>query len=339
MDEDNGLTLQSLAHRLEALERENERMRSKNAELRDEVASLNGSKTSQAVEPAFEGRVSRRALLSKAGAAAVAAVAVGTLLNPREAKATHLDGAISVDAVFTHFVEAFNNDGIQPAVRAQNDGTGNGVRVLSKGGEGVNSLGVIGLLGESFTTGQAAVYGKRFDGVDPDSNGPGVVGEGLGSNYAGVLGRNPSGTGVRGEGSDQAEVAGVRGIGKTGVWGSSATTGYSGVYGEHTGSLGFGVVGDGTGAAGAGILGRNSGGEGVRGEGTNGVHGQATGGYGGLFEGGKAQLRIAPKGTAGRPTTGAHTKGELYMDSAAALFVCTASGTPGRWRKVTTTAT
>jgi hypothetical protein len=102
--------------------------------------------------------------------------------------------------------------------------------------------------------------------------------------------------------------------------------------------LAFGIVGDGTGAAGAGILGRNSGGSGVQGEGGNGVHGKATSGYGGLFEGGKAQLKIAPKGTAGRPTTGAHSKGELYMDSAAALFVCTASGTPGKWRRVTTTA-
>jgi hypothetical protein len=40
MDEqENGLTLQSLAHRLEALERENALMRSENAELRDEVAA------------------------------------------------------------------------------------------------------------------------------------------------------------------------------------------------------------------------------------------------------------------------------------------------------------
>jgi hypothetical protein len=269
------------------------------------------------VESAFEGRVSRRALLSKAGAAAVAAVAAGTLLNPREAKATHLADAISVDAVFTHFVNVIHNHALEPAVKAHNDGTGSGVQVKSNGGKGVHSLGVIGVVGESIATGQAAVYGKRFDSA---INGPGVVGDGLGPDYAGVLGRNPSGTGIRGEGSDQAEVAGVRGIGKTGVWGSSATTGYSGVYGQHTGSLGFGVVGDGTGAAGAGILGRNDDGDGVQGEGGNGVHGKATSGYGGLFEGGKAQMRIAPKSTAGRPTTGAHSKGELYMDSAAALL-------------------
>ncbi len=41
--EDNGLTLQGLALRLEKLEHENARMRSENAELRHEVAELRGS--------------------------------------------------------------------------------------------------------------------------------------------------------------------------------------------------------------------------------------------------------------------------------------------------------
>ena len=47
---------------------------------------------------------------------------------------------------------------------------------------------------------------------------------------------------------------------------------------------------------------------------------------------------LMPKGSAGKPTTGSHTKGELYMDSGATLFVCTRGGTPGTWRKFTTTA-
>ncbi|MEJ7655126.1 MAG: hypothetical protein WKH64_18215 [Chloroflexia bacterium] len=41
----------------------------------------------------------------------------------------------------------------------------------------------------------------------------------------------------------------------------------------------------------------------------------------------------------GKPTTGAHLIGELFLDRAAALWICTASGTPGTWRRVTTTAT
>jgi hypothetical protein len=47
---------------------------------------------------------------------------------------------------------------------------------------------------------------------------------------------------------------------------------------------------------------------------------------------------IGMGGTAGRPTTGEHTKGALYMDLEGALFVCTGEGTPGTWEKVTTTA-
>ena len=49
-------------------------------------------------------------------------------------------------------------------------------------------------------------------------------------------------------------------------------------------------------------------------------------------------MKLTPKGTAGKPTSGAHTKGEIYLDSAGALFVCTVGGTPGTRRKVTTTA-
>jgi len=100
--EGDRLSLEGLAQRLEALGRENEQMRSENAELRGEVSALKGSGTRRSEVPAlrgsdrrwdkevaseFEGRVSRRAFLSKAGAAAVGAVAVGTLLNQREAKA------------------------------------------------------------------------------------------------------------------------------------------------------------------------------------------------------------------------------------------------------------
>jgi hypothetical protein len=50
----------------------------------------------------------------------------------------------------------------------------------------------------------------------------------------------------------------------------------------------------------------------------------------------KAQLRLIPDLNAGKPT-GAHRKGEIYMDSAAKLFVCTKDGTPGTWRRINTT--
>src|SRR5215211_3433507 len=260
----NGLTLEGLAHRLEtqaqkleALEHENERMRSENSELRDEVSALRGSgtrggemavlrgsdtprRTGQAASE-FAGRVSRRSLLSKAGAAAVAAVAAGTLLGTREAKASHFaTSLIEADLIRTHFIDAASatgfpamsawtssntdaalsatNAGSKPAIRADNAGGGHGVLSLATNGTGV--------------------YGQHINEA-----GPGVVGDANGSDYAGVLGRNSDGTGV---------------------WGRSSKTGYGGVYGQHTGTAGYGMVGDGKGQTGAGVLGRNSGGEGVR---------------------------------------------------------------------------
>jgi hypothetical protein len=124
----------------------------------------------------------------------------------------------------------------------------------------------------------------------------------------------------------------VTGEGVVGVVGISSSNGNGALYGLHTGTSGTGVVGDGKGNGSAGVLGRNPGAGGI------GVQGQGTSGYGGQFQGGKAQLRLVPASTVGKPTTGAHVRGELYMDSAAALFVCTVTGTPGTWRKVTTTA-
>src|SRR5215217_6120501 len=77
MSEQEGerLSLEELVRWLEALRRENEQMRSENAELRGEVRSK------------FEGPMSRRAFLGKAGAATVGALTAGTLLNQRAAEA------------------------------------------------------------------------------------------------------------------------------------------------------------------------------------------------------------------------------------------------------------
>ena len=429
--ENSWLTLQGLADRLEALEREN-------AKLRDEVAALNGSEIDQAVKPAFEGRVSRRALLSKAGAAAVAAMAAGTLLNPREAKASDLGDGNRVDYHATHAVAAQDEIAGIRAIDGRSTTSGNGEGAVEghndNTGPGVKGFGGTGVWGISSNTGHSGVYGQHTG-----TSGYGVVGDGKGDPpNAGVLGRNSGGNGVRGEGQSgvvgissaagfsavygqhtgssgygvrgEGQTSGVRGLGRTGVWGRSAETGFSGVYGEHFGSSGYGVVGDGTGGS-AGVLGRNSGGDGVSGEGRtgvsgvgsddqqagvkgegptgvwglssriafsgvygehtgtsgigttgigkggapgvlgrnntgvgvlgegrNGIHGTANGGYGGQFEGGSAQLRLVPTGSAGKPTTGIHQKGEIYVDSAANLFVCTANGTPGTWKKIRTVA-
>jgi len=227
------------------------------------------------------------------------------------------------------------------------DGTGPdnaGVLGRNSAGHGVRGEGESGVVGISSATGYSGVSGKHT------GQGYGVVGDGAGPGNAGVLGRNSTGHGVRGEG-------------ESGVVGLSSATGYSGVSGKHTGQ-GYGVVGDGAGPDNAGVLGRNSTGHGVRGEGSPGVVGinsaagagagslhviagvlgrstsgpgvHGAGNYGGQFEGGSAQLRLVPGSSAGQPATGAHTIGEIYMDSAAALWVCVASGNPGTWVSVLT---
>jgi hypothetical protein len=296
-----------LTERLGGLERENERMHSENTGLRQEVAALKSSNKSEAVVEsawASKGAVSRRALLGKAGAAAVVAAAAGTLLTTREAKA-YVD-------VSDEYIYVLNGDGTtavtgstssntQPAVYGNNDGTTEGVEGYSYGGIGVRGTG-----------------GGKFAGVlgEGGSSGPGV--QGIGGNNVGVLGQ-----------------------GGIGVHGQSGTNGNGAVYGQHTGTSGYGVVGDGKGANSAGLLGRNTvaGGIGVQGQGNViGVKGESTNGYGGHFSGAIAQVKLLPKSNAGRPTTGAHQQGELFLDKSAALFVCTASGTPGTWRRVTTTA-
>jgi GH25 family lysozyme M1 (1,4-beta-N-acetylmuramidase) len=98
----DGLSLEGLTRRLRALRCEYEQMRSENAELRGELSTPRSSGTrlgevlalrgsdgrwDKEVASESEGRMSRRAFLTKAGAAAVGAVAAGTLLNRREAEA------------------------------------------------------------------------------------------------------------------------------------------------------------------------------------------------------------------------------------------------------------
>jgi len=268
----SGPTLEGLAERLEALEREN-------ATLRRKVATLENSETEQGAEPtsdAAEEKVSRRALLGKAAAAAVAATAAGTLLNPREARA-----------------ETFSSVSSNSFVKANTY---------------VQALQVIAQTDSQFEN-AVAVLGTNLE---------------LGAGVRGDGGHN----GVRGIAAN-ADGYGVEGSGDTGVHGHTTKTGYSGVYGLHKGTLGFGVVGDGTGTGGSGVLGRNAQGTGVEARASR---------YGGKFDGSRSQLVLVPKTSTGRPTTSTHAKGEIYMDSAGTLFVCTKGGTSGTWRKVTTTA-
>ena len=226
---DDGLTLQGLAHRLEDLELENERMRSENTELRqkvdtleragvrwDESPALRSSGTHQGREFAStwtEGVLSRRALFSKAGAAAVAAMAAGTLLYPREARANHFAPGIEVDWVFAHSDDRSAVTGV---------------------------------------SGPGGIYG--------------VYGRAERPGYFGVAGRNQTSEGGIGVDGLSPSGVGVKGRGKNGVHGEANSPGWAGVYGNNI-DLGYGVVGDGSGGSNSGVLGRGTGGSaGVRGE-------------------------------------------------------------------------
>ena len=111
------------------------------------------------------------------------------------------------------------------------------------------------------------------------------------------------------------------------------------VYGSNAGSAP--AVHGSTIGSGAGVLGESSGQVNV----PPGIKGISFGGVGGEFDSfdvTTAQLRLVPSGShnattpSGHPTSGAHKQGEIYMDSAAALFVCVSSGSPGTWTQVTT---
>ena len=355
-----GLTLEGLAHKLEALQRENaqnarrlETLERENAELRREVTAPRGSGLRRDKEIVAESGVpvSRRWLLSKAGAAAVGVAAAGALMlrEPRRAKAHHLgdmDPSIFPEEVLTHYVDANSDDqstailgrtassgasavfginaGTGPGVGGSNDGPGPAVEgtAYGSGGTGVKGTGRYGVWGESDQAGFYGVFGRNNL-----TDGTGVRGVGA---KTGVLGESRNGMGVKGtssaanlgavEGHNDGGGAGVSGVGKVGMLAFSHTNGWIASWGRHTAN-GYGVAGDSA--------------QGV------GVSGESTGGYGGLFGGGKAQLRLKPASTAGKPTSGSHSIGEIYMDSRATLFVCVADGSPGTWKKLafaTTTA-
>ena len=261
--EDNGLSLEGLAKRLQALEREN-------AELRDEVGELRGSGTRRnEEEPLLESerQVSRRQLFSKVGAAAAGLVVAGALTQ-RDVRPARAETVVND---FYKFVANVPNRG---AVEGNNS----------------NSAGY-GVWGHD--TDNIGVFGTGSTGVQGNGDEWGVYAIGSGPAAGGVYAQNfEGGHGVAGYARSSTNYA---------VYGSN--------YGSAAGVYGESLFNDGPGV-------------------------QGVGKYGGVFQGSQAQLRLAPASTAGKPTTGAHTKGEIYMDSAGSLFVCTGAGTPGTWKKV-----
>jgi hypothetical protein len=208
---DEGLTLEGLAQMLETQAQQLETLQHENAELRgevtarrvsgthrDEVAEMRGSGTGQSVEPAPEadGVVSRRALLGKAGAA-VAAIAAGTLLYPREARANHFGPGIEVDYLRAHsdngdavYAVSGNTDlstgrrgvfgyAYNPDWAGVEGGNTNGIGVRGYGDTGVRGEGDTGVWGSSNRGGWSGVYGQHTG-----TSGYGIVGDGKGATPA-----------------------------------------------------------------------------------------------------------------------------------------------------------
>jgi hypothetical protein len=147
----------------------------------------------------------------------------------------------------------------------------------------------------------------------------------------------------RSSGSSAGAVRGVS-TGTNAVEGIASQFGVSGVYGTHT-AEGHGVAGDSSASGFPGVLGRNNGsgngvtgtsigGTGVRGlGGWIGVHGVSTTNTGVVAEG-RVPLRLVPGTTVGPPVAATHFRGEVFVDNVGDLYLCTAGGNPGTWRKV-----
>lgn len=108
-----------------------------------------------------------------------------------------------------------------------------------------------------------------------------------------------------------------------GVFESTATGGGTGIYALTDTGVGLAGIASGNGTGVEGVSEGN--GAGVVGKGDNGV--------GGLFSGALAPLQLGLGSVPGAPTSGAHSAGEIYLDSAATLWVCVSSGTPGAWNR------
>jgi hypothetical protein len=110
--------------------------------------------------------------------------------------------------------------------------------------------------------------------------------------------------------------------------------GSSGAYGlKGTSDSGDAVTGISFG--GRGVYGSSTG-DGVHGfsSGASGVAGISFGGVGGYFSGSRAALNLQPALALGAPSSGPHFRGDVYLDSATAVWLCVADGTPGNWVKV-----
>jgi hypothetical protein len=159
----------------------------------------------------------------------------------------------------------------------------------------------------------------------------------------GLLGGSTGSFAVEGDSLNSIGVVGSSAA-TYGVEGHTSASNSAAIYGNGTiGTNNNGVVGVST--SNNGVYGQSNTGPGVGGfaVNSNGVIGTSTNGtavagesafwVGGYFKGPIAQLALAPNPGVGAPSSGPHSQGMLYLDSAATLWVCVSGdgSTVGTW--------
>jgi len=231
----------------------------------------------------------------------------------------------------------------KPSVLGQSIGHSSGVIGFSGGG----SLGFPPIF-----PADTGVYGYAASGTPVGVRGDSPAGtgtEGISTSGSGVLGTSTSGDGVAGTSSSSFGVLGTSSTG-IGTGGSSSGT-QPAIRGlsesSNTGVFGFSRASTGTlppaTPANTGVYGlasQDATAAGVRGESTTGtgVVGAALSGHDFLASG-SGRIGLVPNLSAGPPSAGTYTTGDVFCDAVGNLWVCVATGTPGVFRKVAGPAT
>jgi hypothetical protein len=254
-------------------------------------------------------------------------------------------GASLIGRTYGVYAFGFNNTN-GTGVFAQGYGTGNGVYAVggNNGGIGVSAYGYGGTTPVAPTTGLAldangggAGAGVRATGGPTDGVGVNATGQGAGAGVIATAGATGAGIVALAAGASPAGLAAGQGLNATaagtaaGVYATGGATGGAGVYATGGGAGGFGVWGNSTGST--GVYGNSTTGWGVVGQSAQsaGVNGNSSFGAGGQFYGGRAQIWLVPAAGAGPPSTGAHSVGDVWMDSRGTAWICVISGTPGNF--------
>ncbi len=300
-----------LARRLEVLEAENERLRRLVPE--PGAKPVAAATTSSALRPVLgadagdagttePGALSRRRLLTGAvGASAVVAATVAATATPAAAQTGDSLSLGKPNAAEDPTTIAASLPGPDATLSVFGNSTGTALLGFAQLATGVEGSGITGVKG--LTNSGVGVYGTAGTVSGLPRGSGGVVGDAR--DLTGVSGLSANGTGVLGVSRSRTTFSA-----RAGVLGDSGT--------------GYGVAGFST--SNAGMRAASSSGAGI--------NATSSSGLGGQFSGGRGAINLVPKSTAGAPTSGAHSRGDLVVDSAGALFICITSGTPGTWRKV-----